>query len=314
MSSARLDVWAQAQIVAYAKAGLRPNAIAGKVTKTDGKIPRLRSVQKTIAKAKKYPHWRGGGRGGGPGRPSMIGEAERRQLMELVLQERGSALVTIRYCQQRIPTLRKVSRWAVARALRAAGYHWLRRRRKRWVAPAHVAPRLRFARWALRQPAPVLRTFAFMDGTTYYLARGPSEEPEKQRGRLGAYVWRMSTAADGLYNDNVGPSLYAAKQGRPVKVWGFLGNGHLCIYVLDAHGKNGTKHMNGALVRWMLERYGKQWVARCWPRRPSVVRVVMDYEKCLRQDETTKCFLANGLTPLGRFPRSSQDLNAIENV
>ena len=60
MSSARLDVWAPAQIVAYAKAGLRPKAIAGKVTKTDGKIPRLRSVQKTIAKAKKDPHWRGG--------------------------------------------------------------------------------------------------------------------------------------------------------------------------------------------------------------------------------------------------------------
>ena len=50
MSSARLDVWAPAQIVAYAKAGLRPKAMAGKVTKTDGKIPRLRSVQKTIAK------------------------------------------------------------------------------------------------------------------------------------------------------------------------------------------------------------------------------------------------------------------------
>ena len=60
MSSARLDVWAPAQIVAYAKAGLRPKAIAGKVTKTDGKTPILRSVQKTIAKAKKDPHQRGG--------------------------------------------------------------------------------------------------------------------------------------------------------------------------------------------------------------------------------------------------------------
>ena len=50
MSSARLDVCAPAQIVANAKAGLRPKAIAGKVTETDGKIPRLRSVQKTIAK------------------------------------------------------------------------------------------------------------------------------------------------------------------------------------------------------------------------------------------------------------------------
>ena len=50
MSSARLDAWAQAQIVAYAKAGLRPKAIAGKGTKTDGKIQSLGSVQKTIAK------------------------------------------------------------------------------------------------------------------------------------------------------------------------------------------------------------------------------------------------------------------------
>ena len=66
MSFARLDVWAPAQIVAYAKAGLRPKAMAGKATNTGGKIPRLRSVQKTIAKAKRDPHWRGGRRGGGP--------------------------------------------------------------------------------------------------------------------------------------------------------------------------------------------------------------------------------------------------------
>ena len=50
MSSARRDVWAPAHIVAYAKSGSRPKAIPGMATKTDGKIPRLRSVQKTIAK------------------------------------------------------------------------------------------------------------------------------------------------------------------------------------------------------------------------------------------------------------------------
>ena len=153
-----------------------------------------------------------------------------------------------------------------------------------------------------------------MYGTTCYLARGPSEEADKQRGRLRAYVWRMSMAADGLYNDNVGPSLYVAKQGRPVKVWGFLANGHLCIHVLDADGASGTTHMTGPVLRRMLDRYGKQWVARCWSRRPAVVRVVMDYETCLRQEESLKCFCKNGLHPLVNYPRSSQDLNAIENV
>ena len=36
---------------------------------------------------------------------------------------------------------------------------------------------------------------------------------------------------DGLFDENVGPSLYAKAQGMPVKIWGFLGNGRLEYYI-----------------------------------------------------------------------------------
>ena len=68
--------------------------------------------------------------------------AERTPLTQLVVKERGYNLVTIKYCQQRSPSLRRVSRWAMARALRSAGFQWLRRRLKRWVAPLYIGPRL----------------------------------------------------------------------------------------------------------------------------------------------------------------------------
>ena len=64
--------------------------------------------------------------------------------------------MTIKYCQQRIPSLRKCTRWSVASALHAIGFSWLRRRRKRWVRPELLAPRMAFSRWILRQPTPVL--------------------------------------------------------------------------------------------------------------------------------------------------------------
>ena len=41
----------------------------------------------------------------------------------------------------------------------------------------------------------------------------------------------MSSGKDGLFTDNVGPSLYAHAQGRPVKIWGMMANDKLCYFV-----------------------------------------------------------------------------------
>ena len=191
MSSSRLDAFARGQIVAYAEARVPVVTIAKKVLKKDGTRPKPRAVRKTIRKAKLNPSWRGENSPGGPGRPSTLSKAQLRQLRRLVFKERGSTCVTIKYCKQRIPSLRQHSRFVIAYALHTVGLQWLRRRRKRWVAPRHVGPRLAYARWVLRQTRAVLKSFAFIDGTTYYLARGPAEAADKHRGRLGTFVWRM---------------------------------------------------------------------------------------------------------------------------
>lgn len=132
---------------------------------------------------------------------------------------------------------------------------------------------------------------------------------------LVLFVWRMATNADGLYKDTVGPSMYASKQGKPVKVWGFLSNGHLCIYVFPLTDEGKTTHMNGVTFRRMITEKAVAWKRRCWPHRtPPVLHLVQDHERCLWQEESLKCLKDNGVPALVRFPKSSPDLNAIEEV
>lgn len=316
MSFSRLDAFARGQIVALGNEGLPPTQIARKVRKKDGTRPQLRAVQKTIAKAKAEPRWRGENAAGGPGRQPTLTGAQQKKLVDLVFKERGSKVVCIKYCRQRLPFLRNLSRWTISRALRRAGLAWLRRRCKRWVpAPAREA-RCTYARWLKKQTPAVLSSFAYMDGTTFYLAEGPRDALDKEHNRLGKFVWRGSSAAEGLYHDNVGPSLFAATHGRPVKVWGLVANGHLCVHVLPSGARAGeSSHMNGGVFRKMVEQKTDTWLRACWRRRrPSRVRLVMDFEKCLRQDASLATLKKNGLYVVAQHPKYSPDLNAIENV
>ena len=316
MSSARIDLFTRGRIIGQAEAGSTASTIAMKVRKTDGTRIEVRSVQKVISKFKKNPKGVMQPQEGGPGRPPKMTDFHRRLLVRLVFRERGAAWVTIKYCQQRLPCLRRYSRWAMTYALHSAGLLWLRRRRKKWVPARHRQPRLAWARWVLRQPPGSLKAFVYIDGTTFYLARGVHELEDQARRRLGQFTWRMSSAADGLFNDNVGASLYAAKQGLPVKLWGFLANGKLCYHILPAADEAGeTTHMNGIVFRSMMERWAERWTRACWPsRKPRVVRMVMDYEKCLRSPDSLQCLRENGITVVTQHPKSSPDLNAIENV
>lgn len=314
MSAARIDTFYRGKIIGHAEAGTPVSTIVTRVRKTDGKKPKVRSVQKTILKAKTHPDWLGENAPGGPGRKATITDAHRRLLVKLVFKERGRAYVTMRYCKQRLPCLRPYSRWVLAYALHGVGFEWLRRRSKKWVRPQFIQPRLQWARWIPLQTMAFLRTFAYVDGTTFYLARGGDEVDDQARKRLGQFMWRMSSSADGLYNDNVSASVYAAHQGRPVKMWGFLANGKLCYHILPSKGA-GTTHMNGKVFRHMMNTFAGKWINTCWPhRKPSQVQLVMDYERCLRTVESLECVRSNGLTVLTKHPKSSADLNSIENV
>ena len=130
---------------------------------------------------------------------------------------------------------------------------------------------------------------AYVDGTTFYLARSDDEEQHKQRGRLGPFVWRMSNGADGLYSDNVGPSLYNASQGTPVKMRGFLANGHLCYYILPMDTSKKTVNMTGKRYQQMLQRNAKKWVKSCFGRAARGVRLVQDHERCLWMQASIQC-------------------------
>ena len=308
-----LDPFAKGEVLGLARAGTPSRDNAASVLKSDGTHPSQRAVQQVIA-AEEDIRRRDGERAPGTGRGRALTDKQRAAIVALVFKERGSATVTAAFCRQRLPFLRTVSPWTIRNALHDAGLRWLRRRQKRLVPKPHRAMRMTYARWVRKQHSKVLNNFAYVDGTTFYLARSDSELIDKGRRRLGPYVWKMSSGKDGLFSDTVGPSLYSRGQGTPVKVWGFLALGHLCYHVLPADDSGGTVHMNGWRYRAMVARYGTAWIRRCFKRMPRRVTLIQDYERCLWQRDSLSTLAQHHLFPLKKFPKCSPDLNAIEQV
>ena len=156
---------------------------------------------------------------------------------------------------------------------------------------------------------------AFTDGASVYLARSYDEKDQKRRGALGRSVWRMANGADGLFEDNIGPSMYAKSQGLPVKFWGFLANGRLEYYVLpaDPDPKKKTTHMNSIRYQQLVESQFAQWRRNCFgDDKPC--RLIQDHEKCLWANTSVDALKKAGCPPVAKFPKCSPDLNAIENI
>ena len=310
-TSARLDAFARGEIVGLRKAGTPRGEIRKLVKKKDGKRPSLRTVDNVLLKKKAKPSWRGDDSSAG-GRPPALSPAELKALTKLVFKERGKAVVTAPYCMKKLPLLRKVSPDTVRRALHAAGLKWLRRRQKSAVLKRHKEPRMQYCRWILQQRAGFLKHFAYTDGTTFYLARGPAEQEGKQRAALGAYVWRMANGKDGLWDENIGQSLYAKAQGIPVKIWGLFADGALCSDVLPADQKKRTTNMNTQRYKQLVQGKFAKW--RCHVFRSNHIRphLVQDHERCLWKDSSLKALKAAGFHVLKNYPKCSPDLNAIE--
>ena len=312
----QFNAFGRGGIIYLSQEGMRPSEIAKRVKKTNGKLGKVDSVRKTIRKFKRTKGKWDGERKPGSGPPCKLTEKEKADIVKLVFAKRGKAVVTTRYVQQCIPALRRVGRWCISNALHEAGLAWLRRRNKRKLSLKHRQARRKFARWVLTQPSDMWRKVAYVDGTTYYLARTDAEADDKERLQLGKFVWRDAAGKDGIFIDCVGPSLYAAKQGRPVKVWGLLLNGHICIHILPTAEKGvGTAHMNGPRYREMITKFGRKWISECFPNQvPKHVRLVQDHERCLWQDASLACLKNHGFDVLENYPVNSPDLNAIETV
>ena len=132
----------------------------------------------------------------------------------------------------------------------------------------------------------------------------------------------MASGKDGLHDDNIGPSLYAKAQGRPVKIWGLFGNGGLKYYVLPIDkskkakkGKKrkqeGTTHMTGPRYHHLLQQHFPQWRRKLFGGARGV-RLVQDHERCLWTEQNREAIEAAGFRLVANFPTHSPDLNAIE--
>ncbi len=308
---ARLDAFTRGQIWGLRQAGKDRPQIRRLVKKKDGKHPTLRTVDNVLSKKKGDPSWHGENSSAG-GRTPSLSAKEIRELTSLVFKERGKAVVTAPYCMKRLPFLRDVTKQTVRNALHAAGLAWLRRRQKAAVPKKYLEPRKRYCKWILRQGPAFLKQFAYTDGAAFYLARGPEEQEGKQRAALGACVWRLASGKDGLWDENVGPSLCAKAQGLPVKIWGLFADGALYYYVLPKDKKRKTTNMNAQRYKHLVQTKFAQWRRQAFRSKSVRPHLVQDHERCLWKVSSLKALKAAGFHVLKDYPPYSPDLNAIE--
>lgn len=85
-------------------------------------------------------------------------------------------------------------------------------------------------------------------------------------------------------------------------MWGVLAKGHLHITILPK-----GQCMNRWWFAWIIKSYFSMWLHGC-------DLVVQDFEKCLRCDEPLAEYKKINVQVLPKYPKCSQDLNAIENA
>ena len=121
---AQMDVFIRGRIIGMYEAGMKPSAIAQKVSKTDQRSPKVDSVRKTIRKHELDKRW-GGERKAGSGRPPLLSAAIEKRIVNIVFAKRGRDVVTVKCIKKAIPSLRMASDQTNSRALRKAGLAWL---------------------------------------------------------------------------------------------------------------------------------------------------------------------------------------------
>ena len=313
-SRARFTAFARGRIVGKAEEGASRSNIRKQVLKKDGKRAGLRAIAHVLQHARTDPDWQGDDSAAG-GRPQELAAKELRILKKLIHNEVGLAKLNIPYLKKRLPFLRRLSKEGVRQILKRMGFAWRLRRGKAAIAKKYKPERLVWSDWVPKQPQKDLHRYAYVDGTTFYLAATAEQHEDKERAALGKYCYRMISGEDSLEDRNVGASSYAKAQGLPVKIWGFFCDGRLEYYILPKaytdKGKLTTQHMNGVRYRNMVTKHFAGWRKKCLPRCGRVF-VVKDYEKFLRSPATIAAETAAGCDQVPKYPKCSPDLNAIE--
>ena len=309
----RLTPYLRGAIFAFAVAGYTLDQIQDEIVKSDGATPCLQTISGTIERcyAEGGIKWNGDvSAHADPGRSRVTTSLLDDKIKKFVFKHRGRAKVTVAFVKKKLKEARKLNTRTLQRRLNDAGLQWLRRRRKSIVPAAAKAARQTFARWVLKQTTASLKRWAFTDGTVFYLARTAAEQQSAVRAALGPFVWRRADGKDAMYEDCLGPSSYKKSQGKCVRIWGLLIAGILFIYVLPE-----GECMNRVWYEWLILNQFPKWITKALGgirRRPSWI--IQDHEKALWTPEPLAMMKQLGLHLLTKYPKYSQDLNAIETA
>ena len=150
---------------------------------------------------------------GSRGRPPSLTPEQKKKLLKFVIKHRGGHKVTASFCKKFLPFLKKACRQVVCAALHEVGYAYLSRRTKRKVPKDMKKPRIDYANWILTLTMATLCRWAYIDGTTFFLARSGCEKEDKGVAALGKYVWRMYDGSDKWHK--LAPGISGGFQGSP---------------------------------------------------------------------------------------------------
>jgi len=290
------------QVKAHMHHGLGAVRISQILRKADGKSKWSdTAVQDCMNKLAENPGWRGE-RAKGTGAERKTTKAQDKDLVKYVEAQRGKRKVTVGHLRTRFAWLKGLSDSLVEDRLHDADLWWLRRLKKTIVAQIYIPERLAYCDSVLAMQQRTLDTWAWSDGTVFYLDRTLVENENSQRAALGSHVWRRADRTDAMYQECLGPSSYKKAQGHPVRVWGLLAEGRVYIHVLEA-----GEVMNEDLYTELVEDKFEGWLGSCR-------FLVQDFERCLRCPGPLHALKQLGIELVADYPRSSQDFNAIENV
>ena len=289
------------QIKAHVHHGLSGAAISRILVQADGESQWSETaIQVAIRRIHANPEWRGD-REEGSGRPRETTKAQDRQLYNAVVKKRGKVKMTVAMLKKQFIWARCFGNTLLEERLFDAGLEWLRRRRKTIVTENYIAERVAYCEAVGRKHQSTLDTWAYNDGTVFYLDRTKEENDHTQHAALGGWVWRRSDRSDAMYQDCLAPSSYKKAQGTPVRVWGVLAEGTLYIHVLEE-----GEVMDQTLYEELIEDRFEHWLGSC-------TYLVSDFERCLRSDGPLSALKKLQVTLVEGYPRCSQDFNAIEN-
>ena len=311
----RLTPYLRGAIFAFAIAGFTLMEIQEEVRKPDGTAPCLQSISDTVARSTSQGgfDWDGESSSTSRGRPRVTTTSLDKKIVKFVFQHRGRARVTASFVKKKLKETRKLSTRTLQKRLEQAGLAYLRRRRKSIVPAEHKLTRISFAKWVLKQTSASLKRWAFTDGASFYLARSVAEHQQGVRAALGPFVWRMADGSDALYEDCLGPSSYRKSQGTCVRIWGLLLLGTFFVYVLPEDHERG-RSMNRWWCEWIVLNQFPKWIAKAMGHRQKPTYLVQDHEKALWTQESRDALRKIGVQVLERYPKCSQDLNAIETA